>query len=95
MEVIFTIYPPTLFRGAQFGIKVKFLLTLTNSKWPLGIDPGGHHFVVLNVSINKKPDFVPEVVIFKAIKKTGPEVLAVRGGVEVIKSLVAELKFLL
>jgi hypothetical protein len=28
-------------------------------------DPGGHHFVVLNVAINKKPIFFSEVVIYK------------------------------
>jgi len=38
---------------------------LTNNKWPLGIDPGGHHFVVLNVSINKKPFFFSEVVTYE------------------------------
>jgi hypothetical protein len=38
------------------------LLTLINNKWPLGIDPGGHHFIVLNVSINKKPVFLSYVV---------------------------------
>jgi hypothetical protein len=27
-------------------------------------DPGGHHFVVLNVAINKKPIFFSEVVIY-------------------------------
>ena len=30
-----------------------------------GIDPGGHHFVVLYVSINKKRFFVSEVVTYK------------------------------
>ena len=30
-----------------------------------GIDPGGHHFVVLYVSINKKSVFFSEVVISK------------------------------
>jgi hypothetical protein len=44
------INPSTLFRGAQIGRNVKFLLTLVNKKWPPGIYPGGHHFVVLNVS---------------------------------------------
>ena len=46
---------PTALLGACEIDKIeKFLLTLTNNKWPLGIDPGGHSFVVLNVSINKK-----------------------------------------
>jgi len=36
---------------------------LTNNKWPPGVDPGGHHFAVLNVSINNKPIFFSEVVI--------------------------------
>jgi len=36
---------------------------LANNKWPLGIDPGGHHFVFLNVSINNKPFFVSAVVV--------------------------------
>ena len=47
---------------------MEFLLPLTNNKWPLGIDPGGHNFVVLNVSINKKPFFVSEVVTFENAK---------------------------
>jgi hypothetical protein len=52
---------------AKVGVTTKFLQPLTNNKWPLGSDPGGHHFVVLNVSINKKPLFFSEVVT----KKTG------------------------
>ena len=28
----------------------KLLLTLTNKKWPLGINPGGHHFMDLCAS---------------------------------------------
>ena len=51
------IYIHTLFGGCEVGRFAKFLLTLTNNKWPLGTDPGGHHFVVLDVSINKKPIF--------------------------------------
>jgi len=38
-----------------------FSEVLTNNKWPLGVDPGGHNFAVmcvLNVSINNTPDFV-------------------------------------
>jgi hypothetical protein len=42
---------------------------MSTKKWknkrPLGIDPGGHHFVVLYVSINKKPVFVSAVVSFR------------------------------
>ena len=38
---------------------------MINNKWPLGIDPGGHHFVVLNVSINKKRFFVSQVVTYQ------------------------------
>ena len=41
----------------------KFLLTY--KKWPLGIDPGGHPFVFLNISINKKLVFVSQVVTNK------------------------------
>jgi hypothetical protein len=48
---------------------------LINNKWPLRVDPGGHHFVVLclspcglksllNTSINNKPIFFLEVVTF-------------------------------
>ena len=62
---LFTVYPPALFGDAQIGRKAKLLLTLINSKWPLGVDPGGHHFVVLNVSINKKLILFSEVVIFR------------------------------
>ena len=32
-----------------------------------GIDPGGHHFVVLYVSINKKSVFFSEVVAYKKL----------------------------
>ena len=46
-------------------MKGGFQRLMTNNKWPLEIDPGGHHFVVLNVSINKKPVFVSEVVIYE------------------------------
>ena len=35
----------------------KFLLTLTYRKGHQGSNPGGHSFVFLNVSINKKPVF--------------------------------------
>jgi hypothetical protein len=45
---------PSVYREAHIGLFAKILLTLTNNKWPLGIDPDGHHFVVLNVSIIKK-----------------------------------------
>jgi len=27
--------------------------------------PGGHHFVVLNVSINNTPVFISEIVVYK------------------------------
>ena len=50
------------------GILVRnpeLLQTLTNKKWPLGIDPGGHHLVVLNVSINKKPISPSEVAVYE------------------------------
>ena len=43
------------------------LETLTNNKWPLGVDPGGHHFVILDCSINNTPVFVSAVVIYKNI----------------------------
>jgi len=49
---LFLINPTALFRGVYFGENAKFFLILTNKKWPLGIDPSGHHFVVLNISIN-------------------------------------------
>jgi len=53
--------------GCSVGRNTKFLLTLINNKWPPGIDPGGHHFVVLNVFINKKRFFVSAVVIYEKI----------------------------
>ena len=58
------INPTALLGACEIDIFAKFLLTLINNKWPLGIDPGGHHFVVLNVSINKKPVSFSEVVTF-------------------------------
>ena len=59
------IYATELYEGSEFGRFVKFLLTLINNKWPPGTDPGGHHFVVLNVSINNKPFFFSAVVIYR------------------------------
>jgi len=35
---------------------------LTNKKWPLGIDLGGHNFVFLSISINNTLVFVSAVV---------------------------------
>lgn len=61
----FTFYPLTMFEKSNLADFGCFLQPLTNNKWPLGIDPGGHHFVVLNISINKKPFFFSEVVIFE------------------------------
>ena len=49
-----------MFKWCEIGKNVKFLLPLINNKWPLGIDPGGHHFVA---SINKNQFFFSEVVI--------------------------------
>jgi len=34
-------------------------------RWALGIGPGGHHFIILNVSINKKRFFVSYVVTYE------------------------------
>ena len=59
------IYPLSLFGGCGIGLNVNFSEALTNNKWPLGIDPGDHHFVVLNVSTNQKPVFVLYVVTYK------------------------------
>ena len=50
--------PTTLLGACEIDRIAKFLLILTNNKWPLGIVPGGHHFVVLNVSINNKAFFL-------------------------------------
>jgi hypothetical protein len=41
------------------------------SKGHQGTNPGGHHFVFLNVSINKKPFFFSEVVTFKVAQFGG------------------------
>jgi hypothetical protein len=59
------IYTPTLFWGHQIDQKAKLLETLIYKKWPPRINPGGHHFVVLNISINNTPVFVLYVVTFK------------------------------
>ena len=48
---------------------VELLKTLTNNKRPPGVDPDGHSFVFLNDSINKKPIFFSEVVIFRTAAK--------------------------
>ena len=59
------IYTVALSKGCEIGRDAKFLDTLINKKWPPGINLGGHHFVVLNVSIKKKPYSVLEVVIYR------------------------------
>jgi hypothetical protein len=41
------------------------LESLINNKRPPRFDPGGHSFVFLNVSINKKLFFFSEVVVYK------------------------------
>jgi hypothetical protein len=40
-----TIIPPALIFTFQVVPNAKLLLPLTNNKWPLGVDPGGHRFV--------------------------------------------------
>jgi hypothetical protein len=37
-------------------------------KWPPGVDPGGHSYVFLKVSINNKPDFLSEDVVDGTVK---------------------------
>ena len=59
------IYTTALFRGVQIGGNAKFLLPLIYEKGHQEIDPGGHSFVFLNVSINNKAIFFSEVVINK------------------------------
>jgi hypothetical protein len=54
-----------LFGDALIGRNAKFLQTLINKKRPPGDHPSGHSFVFLNVSINKKPVFVLQVVTYK------------------------------
>jgi len=39
--------------------------TLAYKKMATREDPGGHHFVVLNVSINNTPVFVSEIVTYE------------------------------
>ena len=39
------INPTALLGACEIDIFAKFLLTLINSKWPPGVDPGGHSFV--------------------------------------------------
>ena len=56
------IYIAVLVERYEVGRNTKCLLTLLNSKWPPEVDPGGHHFLLLNVSINKKLIFVSEVM---------------------------------
>jgi hypothetical protein len=46
-------------------------LTLINNKRPPRVDPGGHSFVFLNISINKKPIFFSEVVTYKKLRRLG------------------------
>jgi hypothetical protein len=56
-QVEILIYPPTLFWITQFDKNAKLLQTLQCKKSHQGANPGGHSFVFLNVSINKKPFF--------------------------------------
>ena len=51
-----------IFEVEKFTVSLSDFVLLHYNKWPLGIDPGGHNFVVLNVSINKKRFFVSQVV---------------------------------
>jgi hypothetical protein len=43
------------------------LETLHYNKGHQGSNPGGHYFFFLNVSINKKPFFFSEVVIYETV----------------------------
>jgi len=62
----------------EFGGNAKVLLPLVNNKWPPEVDPGGHRFVVLNVSINNTPVSVSAVVDYK--KKPNSRII-LRNGV--------------
>ena len=64
-EVLCLINPLTLFGWCKIDRNVDLLETLHYKKRPPRVDPGGHSFVFLNVSINKKPVFFSEVVINK------------------------------
>jgi len=59
-----------LISSIQIGRNAKLLETLTNNNWPPEVDPGGHSFVILNVSINNTPVFVSAVVNYKKIADT-------------------------
>ncbi len=37
------------------------------NKGPLRVDPGGHHFVVLNIPINNNPFFVSATVVYEKL----------------------------
>jgi hypothetical protein len=39
------INPTALLGVCEIDKIAKFLLPLTNNKWPLGVDPGGHRFM--------------------------------------------------
>jgi hypothetical protein len=51
----------------MLGKNANLLETLTYEKGHQESSPGGHSFSFLNVSINKKPVFFSEVVIYKNI----------------------------
>jgi hypothetical protein len=40
----FLFMSPALFEVYEIGRNAKFLLPLTNNKWPPRVDPGGHRF---------------------------------------------------
>jgi hypothetical protein len=54
------------------GRKEKSLLTLTYRKSHQGSNPSGHNFVFRNVSINKKPFSLSQVVIYKETLREPP-----------------------
>jgi hypothetical protein len=60
------INPAALLGAYEIDKIAKFLLPLQCKKRPTRINPGGHDFVFLNVSINKKPFFVSEGVLLNS-----------------------------
>ena len=61
---MFTRNPLTLFWMGILVRNMELLQTLINKKGHQGSNPGGHSFVVLNVSINNTPVFVLEVLTY-------------------------------
>ena len=68
---IVTVNPAASSVEFEISKNAKFLLTLTNNKWPPEVDPGDHSCCglksFLNMSFKKKPISLLQVVTYKSL----------------------------